>query len=165
MKKSTTMTLFIVCSVLFTIWSGIRIAADYSFKNNCSGYLTRASNANSIELAEQNLTRAIEYLERNGLMEGQVSIFLRQPKNDITHWYANLKSAQEQLQSIDTENISNLEESNILMKLRETLTDEGSIVCLDGISVYPNNVGLFWLGIISGIGACVFGIWRAIEWM
>lgn len=160
MKKGLFLSLAIISLIVFIIWGGIRIVSGYDFKNNCGGYLNRATNANSVELAEQNLSKAIEYLERNDLTHGQVSIFLRQPKNDIEYWYSNLKSAQAQLQSVG-ENISVLEESNVLMKLRETLTDSGKkasvLVCPDGISVYPNNALYFWMSILSLLGVFIFG--------
>lgn len=164
MKKIMYQTLMGISIVVFLMWGVIRVFRYYEFKNNCGGYLTRAANANSIELAEENLTRAIEYLENNNLTSGQVSIFLRQPKNDITYWYKNLKSAQAQLQNINTDEISNLEESNILMKLRETLTEnssDGTILVLpEGIEIFPKNVAFLLWGVVSFVAIFVFG-WRS----
>lgn len=67
------------------------------------------------------------------------------------------------------EDATSLEKSNLLIKLRESLTDEEkngvSVTIPDGISVYPNNVLYFWWGLFSGIFC--FGFWMAtfVAWM
>lgn len=154
MKKWLALSAFIICTIIFLGWAIIRIVSAINFDIECGGYLERAANSNSIELAKENLDKAITYIEAKNLTSGQVSIFLRQPKNDVGYWYKNLKSAQEQLQNTK-DNTMELEKTNILMKLRETLTDHGkegtNVTCPNGISVYPNNVILFWTAILSFI--------------
>ena len=48
------------------------------------------------------------------------------------------------------ETATSLEKTNVLMKLRETLTDESEdgteVTVPNGISIYPNNVCLFLVG-------------------
>jgi hypothetical protein len=121
------------------------------FKTNVSGRLKRAADASTIPLALSELNHSIKYLESKGLTKGYTSILWRTPDEDIEFFYRNLKNAQKEL-SEAPKGISNLESSNILMKLRETLLDhsekgEESVTFPDGMSRYPNN-GLFlilWL--------------------
>ena len=57
--------------------------------------------------------------------------------------YENIKSAHDDLCKINLEKSSLMEQTNVLMKLRETLLDEGesvSITCPSGIARFPNNV-------------------------
>ena len=65
------------------------------------------------------------------------------------------------------EELTELEESNALMKLRETLLDsEGHVTHPSMISFYPNHVSWFWSLIliwILWIGSIVFGI-LAVEY-
>jgi hypothetical protein len=141
--------------VILLTW---RIVCSYGFSIECSGYLKRAADANTVELARLQLDIAIKYIEENNLTNGYCSIFLKQPKNDIRFWYNNLKASAEELASI-SQTASQLEKTNVLMKLRETLLDHGestTITMPDGISIYPNNKMFFWLCItflvIAGVG-------------
>lgn len=164
-------TLFVVLTIAamlsFGGWGVTRTIKAISFDNNCGQYLKRAADANSIEMAKEELGIAISYAERNNLTEGTVSIFLHQPKNDIGYWYRNMKAAYEELEDVP-EDTSRMEKTNILMKLRETLTDEGEngveVTIPKGISIYPSNVAYFWWSIISLIAMCIFGVlWQANE--
>jgi hypothetical protein len=129
------------------------------FKTNVSGRLKRAADASTIPLALSELNHSIKYLESKGLTKGYTSILWRTPDEDIEFFYRNLKELSEA-----PNDISNLESSNILMKLRETLLDhsekgEESVTFPDGMSRYPNN-GLFlilWLfPLILGSSLIIF---------
>lgn len=130
------------------------------FDMRCKQYLKRAGDANNIELAKSNLDSAIKYLEKNDLTNGVVSIFLRQPKNDIGFWYSNLTACRVELDDID-EGAAQLEKSNVLMKLRETLLDSGEkgdtvVTCPSGLYIYPYNGIYFWFTMI-GIAVIGYG--------
>ena len=121
-----------------------------------------AADANSVELAEKHLTSSIKYLEENNLIAGSTGIIFHSPTNDLGLWYENLKSAQAQLQELNSkEELTELEESNALMKLRETLLNsEGSVTHPSMISFYPSHAGWFWSMILVWllwIAAMVFG--------
>ena len=139
--------------VSFTIF-GFRISKNVHFKQNVTGYLKRAADANTIELAEQELTKVINYLEANKLTTGYTSILWETPDEDIDYWYRNLKASQLELQTLESE--SALEKTNVLIKLRETLVDVGEstkVTVPDGLAVYPNNkmwVLLMIFAIIAG---------------
>lgn len=150
---------FILC-IPFILFVIFRIVADYNFSIDCSGHMKRAADANTIELAIQELTTVIKYCDNNDLTKGTVSIFLHQPKNDIGFWYTNIKSSLDQLKQV-TSQTSQLEKTNMLIKLRETLLDNGKEgVCVthpEGISIYPNNV-LYFVWVCAGVVLAFFGI-------
>ena len=138
----------LLCLIIPIFLYGAAIAKTINMNAECIGYLKMAADANSVELAEKHLSKGIEYLEKNNLKYGSTGIFFHTPGNNIEFWYENLKSAQIQLQEFEGDN--ELEESNVLMKLRETLLDEaGNVTHPNMISYYPNHVFWFWL-LVSG---------------
>ena len=150
--------------VLLSWVSGLVLVATFSviviwciiFRANCSGYLKRAADANSIEMALCELNTALAYIEKEGFTEGYTSVIYKTPDEDIGFWYANIKSSYEELSQIDP-NATALEKSNALMKLRETLLDQGQkgerITLPSGTSRYPYN-GL--MGTILLLSATLF---------
>ena len=152
-------------AILLTVMSlGIfttTIVKSVNLTQNCTGYLERASNANSVETAIKELNRAIDYLDENDITSGYTSVLWRTPDDDIDYWYQNIVSSRDELLKV-TEETTALEKTNLLMKLRETLTDNGEkgthLTYPDGLSRYPNNVLWGWLlwfasfGIIFAIG-------------
>ena len=128
------------------------------FRQNVSGILKRAADANTIELANGELTKAINYLKANNLTKGHTSILYETPDEDIGFWYKNLKASQQELENLNS--TSALERTNVLMKLRETLLDTGKktkVTIPRGLAVYPNN--LFWACLMwCAAIAALFGI-------
>lgn len=160
MKKyeKTFLTMGIVFALIFLSWGIVRIVKGVQFDFACTAYLKRAANANTIELAKTELGKAIEYAKTNKLTKGTVSIFLKNPANDIGFWYKNMKSAYEELDNLN-DDATALEKTNVLMKLRESLTDNDSsgstnVITPEGITVYPNNMIYF----IWGMGSCIISI-------
>ena len=140
--------IFLLCFIIPIFLYGTAIVKTINMNAECIGYLEMAANANSVELAEKHLTKAIEYLEENNLKHGSTGIIFHTPSNNIELWYENLKSAQIQLQEFESK--SELEESNILMKLRETLLNEnGYVTHPNMISFYPNHAFWFWFLILG----------------
>jgi hypothetical protein len=151
--------------LFFCVWAGIRIVAAIQFDRNCGGYLKRAADANTVELAKKQLKISLDYIEREGLTSGYTSILYRTPDEDIGFWYTNIKSSLTELEQMNP-NATQLERSNLLMKLRETLLDEGketSITVPPGISIYPNNVVMAFFGWLSAV-LMVVGIIIVIPW-
>lgn len=133
---------FPVISISFAIATFVgAITKQVNFTQECGGYLKRATNANTVELAVYNLEKAILYLENNGITTGYTSVLWKTPDEDIEYWYKNLKSAYNELKSLPTDN--KLLCDNALMKLKETLIDNTKngdrLVVPNGISRYPNN--------------------------
>lgn len=163
MKKFICIVMCVVFIIIpFIPWT-ISIVKSIQFDRNCLAYLTLAADANSVDIAEKHLSSALNYLEANELTEGKTHVLISSPINDIGIWYENLKSAQEQLKELkEKEGLTEMEESNALMKLRETLLNsEGSVTHPDNISLYPNHISLFWLNCFSWVlwaVALIFGI-------
>jgi len=147
---------------------GFRIQKGIVFDQNVSGILKRAADANTIDLAKQELGKAITYLEKNNLTSGHTSILWETPDEDIGFWYQNLKASHTELENLKS--VSALERTNVLMKLRETLLDTGEktkVTVPEGLPVYPNNK--FWAGLMLlaiALGSGGFGIWgqQLNEW-
>ena len=153
------LALAILCTVLFGAWATIRIVKAVQFDLNCEAYLKRAAEANTVEMAKLELSKAIDYAKDNKLTEGIVSIFLKNPQNDIGFWYGNLEAAHKELENLPKDSAP-LEKTNVLMKLRESLTDRSSgdtkVNHPEGISVYPYNALYFWWCVLSVVGMSVF---------
>ncbi len=155
----------VIFVLLFCVWAGIRIVAGIQFDRGCGGYLKRAADANTVELAKKQLKVALDYMEREVSTTGYTSVLYRTPDEDVEFWYTNIKSSSAELEQINP-NASQLERSNLLMKLRETLLDEGkstSITVPAGISIYPNNVAMAFFGWLSAI-LMVVGIAIVVPW-
>lgn len=158
--------LCVVCIIVPIIVYGVAIGKSWRMNANCISYFEMAADANSVGLAEKHLSSGIKYLEDNDLTHGNTKVFIYSPTTDIGLWYENLKSAQTQLRELkDKEDLTELEESNALMKLRETLLNsEGSVTHPQFISFYPSHVGwacslfLIW---ILWLVAVPFGIFSS----
>lgn len=134
--------LSIVLVILSLIVPVSLFVKDVQFTQNCEGYLKQAADANTVELASDRLDKAIKYAEDHGLTSGYTSVIYNTEDENIGFWYDNLKACQKELKS--AVNASQLEKSNVLMKVRESLTDEGEngidLTIPDGLYKYPNNV-------------------------
>ena len=160
--KAFLIVLCVILCIIPCIFYGVEIIKAIQMDANCISYLEMAADANSVDIANKHLTSAITYLESNNLTNGNTKVIIYKPTNDIGLWYENLKSAQKQLnEACHREDLTELEESNILMKLRETLLDNEGITHPSMISVYPDHVAWFWwsiLGWLLWVGALVAGI-------
>lgn len=142
--------------ILFTLTSTMTCSVKaVQFNQECKGYLKRASDANTVDIAKQELSKTINYLEKNNLTTGYTSVLWKTPDEDISFWYNNLKSSELELSKVN-DNTSALEKTNLLMKLRETLLDNGeksdTITIPDGLWRYPNNLAygiIFWISLFS----------------
>lgn len=157
---------FAALSVLsLVLWLTTRVVIAIHFEQNLSGHLKRAADANTIEIAIQEMEMIIGYLDNNELTNGYTSVLYRTPDEDIGFWYQNLSASLKELKEVKPD-ASQLEKSNILMKLRETLLDSGkegqSTTEPCGISIYPNNgLFLFWAW-ISLVATIISFFWVAV---
>ena len=135
------------------------------FMIECGGHLERAANATNIKIATQELDVAVRYLERHNLTSGYTSILYNTPEEDLGFAYQNIKSANDELKAMP-DTISNLEESNMLIKLRETLTNKDGLAIPDGISRYPYNLAFAlatWVSLIVLLVGIPYTIYQAEE--
>ncbi len=161
-----TKLLAIIFSVIFSGVLLVYIFFNIQFERNCKGYLKRAADANTIDLAKVELGRAIGYIEAHNLTSGFTSVIYNTPDEDIGFWYQNLKASAQELASVSAEATS-LEKSNVLMKLRETLLDKSDsgekVTVPGGISAFPYNAIMFWLFFLSSFWATFFWV-RYLLW-
>ena len=151
-----------VCTGLFLTWAGVRIYDNVMFNIHCGDYLKRAADSNSIELAESNLAMVTAYAESNSLTSGNTGLFWNSPSNDVGFWYNNVKTSLAEVRKVRAQpDATDLERSNVLIKLEKTMLDQGkdgsSVVVPGGISIFPNNLGFFWWAVLSFIGILLFG--------
>lgn len=137
----------------------VRGTMSIRFDQNCGGYLKRAANAITVETAARELSRALEYADRAELTGGYTSVLWRTPDEDVGFWYRNLRDSLAELQSVKPD-ASPLERTNLLMKLRETLLDQGDngphLAAPPGLSAYPFNAVLAVFGWVSLLAFLAF---------
>ena len=140
----------------------ITLIKSIQFNQNCKGYLKQTADANSVELALERLNKAIDYVEANNLTSGYTSIVYRTEDENIEFWYNNLLTCKQELtECIES---SQFEKTNVLMKVRESLTDQSengtAITYPPGLSKYPNNKIFaffnFFSLLIAFVGLCWF---------
>jgi hypothetical protein len=135
----------IICLAIF--WS-------VQFSTSIGGHMELAAHANSIEMAQSEMQKVVDTMELKGLTKGTTKIIFNYPEYSIDFWYNNMKSSLEQLKSLKP-NTSELEKSNTLIKLRETLIKHGEksdyVNVPEGISIFPYNVLFCIVGWIAGI--------------
>ncbi len=140
-----------LCFLLFIGLSIFRIYSNITFKQELSGHLKRASDANTVELALSELQTSLKYIEEKNLTSGYTSIMYETPDEDLGFWYANLKASAVELEK--SKGGSLLEKTNVLLKLRESLMDDGAkgdhITFPRGLSIFPNNTIVAVLFLIS----------------
>ena len=136
MKRSSFVLLVVALLV-----PAILIVKSIKFDQQCGGYLKQAADANTPELALERLNVAIDYIEDNNLTDGYTSLLWNTEDENVGFWYRNIIACREELQSCLESN--QLEKTNVLMKVRESLTDSSkgsvSLTVPCGISKHPSN--------------------------
>lgn len=162
------MIALLLCAPFFG-WMTTRIVQSVLFDRNVEGHLKRAADANTINLAEKELAIAVSYLKENKMISGYTSVLWTTPDEDVGFWYTNLAASFEELRNVPKE-ATQLEKSNILIKLRETLIDHGqslTVTAPEGISIFPHNMiyGLWWIiSTILGVVGVILGLVIADEY-
>lgn len=140
--------IFAVLAMPGLIWLVAREYKSIMFSRDCGGHIKRAADSNTIQMAAEEMDVVVSYLEANHLTFGYTSILYNTPDEDISFWYNNLKSSRDQLHDeLKRSSSTPLEQSNLLLKLRQTLLDHGkegeTVTVPSGISIYPSN--MFWV--------------------
>ena len=130
--------------VVVLIWSSV---LAIRFDQAIEGYLKQAADSNTVPHARERLDIALRNIEKWNLTSGSSHVLWMTPKHDIGFWYENLKAARQDLDTV-TEESTPLERSNVLMKLRETILDNGNdgtcVTAPPNISIHP-HVGVVWV--------------------
>ena len=178
MKTSAALTLVCLASTL--VWGGVRAINYIKYDQQVGGFLKQAADANTTELAEKKLAQAIKGMDDMHICNSQsaeappvfsddcyTSVIWRTPDEDIGFWRTNIQATYDDLRTMSPEDrADNLVESNTLIKVRETLLDQGQhvrVTAPEGISVYPNNKPLFWWGLFSLIGFMGAGFYWMVD--
>jgi hypothetical protein len=162
MSTKSLVILTVLSGVVFVGWGVFRIVHSVKYGIEVGGHLKRAADANIPSTAAKELKIALDGAKARGVTEGYTSILWRSPSEDIGFWYTNLNESLEELEELP-DDATPLEKSNMLMKLRETILDDGSdgvsVTVPNGISVYPSNTLIAIWGTLSGIFVVFFGGW------
>ena len=135
--------------VAFLLIAAFSTYCNITYDIEIGGRLKRAADANTVELAEQELNAALINIEKRRLMMGSTHILWETPDTDLDFWYSNLKESRDELRKLPN-NASSLERSNMLMKLRETILDSDEIVTQPpNVSVYPHHKTLALVSILN----------------
>lgn len=145
---------------------GYRAGTEIKFRRDVMGHLERSANASTTEMASQELTMALAKIENRGMTHGTTALFYPTPGDDVGYWHRNLRSAQVGLESLSPD-ASELEKSNMLLKLRETILEhsdgDDEVTSPEGIAVFPNNqliAAIIGLCLALAICGCIIG-WRS----
>lgn len=144
-----------------------QVVASIQFDRHYKGHLKRAADANSLELAEKELQIAYDYLKLHGLtteagrnsgwLDDNTNILYTTPDNQISFHVDNVKASLDDVQEVRAKGdaASALERSNVLMKLRESLLDDGEgghhVTCPTGLEIFPYNIEVI-LATLGSIG-------------
>jgi hypothetical protein len=150
----------IILCLPFIGWASSRIYRDVKFNQECAGYLENAAHANQVKDALPEMENALKYMRDHRMTEGYTSIIYNTQDENVGFWYKNLEAATQELRvEAKNEKMSPLEQSNVLLKLHETLKREPP----SGIEIAPNNSGYCWFGCLSFVVAIVGGILIAYQ--
>ena len=156
----------VICIIYTLILLTVLTVKDIQADRNYLGYLDRAANANTMELCKKELYSAIAGIEEKGLTKGYTSVLWTTPDEDVEFWYTNITACKNELLKV-TEETSQLERTNILMKIRESLTTRGNdsskVIYPEGISKFPHNAVygiLLWL--LLPVWSVCIGIWLSM---
>jgi len=154
MKKTggtIAMVLFLILGVSILV---PQVVMRIQMKQQLTGFLKQSADASSVETAMLELKKSLDYLEANRMTEGYTSIFWKTEDENVGFFYTNLKGSYSELSQV-TYSTSQLEKSNLLMKLRETIIDHGSegdtITYPSGLHKYPHNLAWFLMNIVAVI--------------
>ena len=149
------------------VFIGVRVRASYLFEMNCSMFLKRAADAATPAIAGESLDQALGYIEAHRLTTGFTSVIWRTPNEDIGFWYRNIRSARGVINELSPHS-SLLEQSNVLIRVREVLTDHNEVTFVtvpSGISIYPHNQAYLIWGFLSGVLCIIMLSMMLWKWM
>ncbi len=174
----------LLLAVPFTSWAVTAFVRDVQWTQNVEGHLKRAADANSPEMALEEIQLATKFLEENKLTKGNTGIIYQTPQTDINFWYMNLKVSEFNLVLVTAKEgeriglikvdkaATQAEKDMVLLKLRQTLLDHGGqkgehVTQPPNMYVYPNVLAYtiwFWAGLILLFPACICGFMAFYLW-
>lgn len=172
-RRATLVTLLCLAAIALapSLGAGLKYwVMNIHFDRTVEGKLKQAADANTIKLARQKRSEAVEGIESGGKTSGRSHILYYTPAADVGFWYENLSDALAELKRFPEE-ADSLTTSNQLMKLRETILDESgsgapTVTVPNNIVTYPHQVWwaivpLLCIGWIVIVVVTAFYLW---EW-
>lgn len=100
------MPAFIILAIVYLValiaYGLTRWRLNRKFYLGCQHHLMRTiDNPGDIEAAKHELHEALMYCYNNGFTQGNTSLFIRDPLNDIQIWYNNVHAAFRKLNELD----------------------------------------------------------------
>lgn len=92
--KNLLAILLILTSIL--IYRG-RYQKESILSQNVTEKLTKAANANTIEIAKEELSQSLAYLESKKLTKGFTSLIWKTKNENIGYWFKNLETNHQKL--------------------------------------------------------------------
>ena len=124
------------------------------FEIHCGVYLRRAANANDIKNAKESLYKALMYAHKRGLTEGNTSVVIYDPNNDIGFWYDELSAAYDALNQLPA-NASVADRTWAFDRIRQYVAED----CRPGsLAFYPYHRIMFWAMGASTFGTLLFAL-------
>lgn len=174
---STVGVMTIITLIGSVIYGSAYFYTNINFKQDIKGHLKRAADANSVTLATSELKLALDNIDRRGYcleakratkpeelpQDCYTSAVYNTPDEDVAFWMYNLRGSYNDLKALP-DDADSLTKSNALIKLRETLLDQGQNGTVttypEGLARYPHNrlFGLFGLLSIGGFCLCLIVI-------
>ncbi len=117
---------------------------EIQFGREIGGHMKRAATANTVDIAISEMQIVVDNMQARGYTHGYTSVIYTTPDEDVGFWYNNMVASLNELKKLPA-NATDLEKSNILMKLERTLESNGketTMVVPFGISRFPDN--LLW---------------------
>lgn len=153
MSNNVTGILLCVPAVIILV-AGISRYVD--FEQQIRGHLKRAADASNPEMAIKELDYVIQLLEERRWTTGSSYLVYETPEADVGFWYRNIAGARDSLADL-ADQTSELEKSNTLMRVRETLMDERFVTHPPGMSLYPHYRTYVVFGVLA-FGLAVLGV-------
>lgn len=164
--------IMLIIALLLTFYTITIIIIDivliWRFKIHCEHFLKLAADAPTVELADKYLEKVVSYILKRNLTQGNTAYFIKTPENDLSLWSRQIFEAANLVRELtlkkkEGKEVTPLEESNVLMRIRQTILDEAGdrpiMTIPDYIHVYPNQHFFLFselLGIIFAILAWVY---------
>ncbi|MBN2458725.1 hypothetical protein JXB28_00415 [Candidatus Woesearchaeota archaeon] len=155
--------------ILFIFLSVLCITRWYSMKKGCTSYLKLTGDAPTVQLANEFLSHALDYIERHNLTKGNSAILFPTSESDLEIWYKQILGAKNTADRIlqkgepKTE-LEQIENDNALMKIREVVIDHtkqgAKVTTPKNIVWFPYQVliavGWILVIVLIGLGYLIF---------
>lgn len=147
----------------------VYVPAHIELQQDIVSPLKKASDAPTLQSANELLKKAVGNIEKKGLDEGNSYLLYADDNSSLDLWYGQLKLAQiETDKLLSDSSLSRVDMSNHLIKLRETIVDDTNngtkVTKPPYLQLYPYN-WLQVLGIVFSIVTIVLGFVLCIAYL